>query len=284
MSGAVALRRAASRIPWPVMLALAMAACLLLAAVAAPLIAPFDPDRTQLLRRLRPPTGFTGAHAAHWLGTDQLGRDLLSRALHGLRTSLAIALLGSVLGCLIGTGIGLLAGYLRGRVEVALMVLVDAQIALPFLLLVLMGLAVFGTSTWVLIALVSLAGWENYARLARGQVLSLRERPFVEAARALGAGPAWILRHHILPHLAAPLAVQFTLGLPAVLLLESSLSFLGIGVQPPTATLGRMIGEGRHQMLTAPWVVVVPTVVILALTLCVQAIGDWLRDRADPRG
>jgi peptide/nickel transport system permease protein len=236
-----------------------------------------------LLRRLRPPIGFEGWHASHWLGTDQLGRDLVSRSLHGLRTSLGIALLGSVLGCLIGTGIGLFAGYLRGRVEAALMVVVDAQIALPYLLLVLMGLAVFGTSTWVMIALVSLAGWENYARLARGQVLSLRERPFVEAARALGAGPIWVLRQHILPHLAAPLAVQFTLGLPAVLLLESSLSFLGIGVQPPTATLGRMIGEGRHQMLTAPWVVVAPTLVILALTLSVQAIGDWLRDRADPR-
>lgn len=260
-----------------------MAALLLIAALAAPWIAPFDPDRTQLLRRLRPPIGFEGAHPAHWFGTDQLGRDLVSRALHGLRTSLGIALIGSVVGCLIGTGIGLLAGYLRGRVETALMVIVDAQIALPYLLLVLLGLAVFGTSTWVVIALVSLAGWENYTRLARGQVLSLRERPFVEASLALGAGPGWVLRQHIMPHLAAPLVVQFTLGLPAVLLLESSLSFLGIGVQPPTATLGRMIGEGRHQMLTAPWVVVVPTLVILALTLCVQAIGDWLRDRADPR-
>lgn len=283
MSTTSALRRVAPQIPWPVALALAMTVLLLGAALAAPWIAPFDPDRTQLLRRLRPPAGFEGAHPAHWFGTDQLGRDLVSRALHGLRTSLGIALIGSVIGCLIGTGIGLLAGYLRGRVETALMVIVDAQIALPYLLLVLLGLAVFGTSTWVVIALVSLAGWENYARLARGQVLSLRERPFVEASLALGAGPGWVLGQHILPHLAAPLAVQFTLGLPAVLLLESSLSFLGIGVQPPTATLGRMIGEGRHQMLTAPWVVVVPTLVILALTLCVQAIGDWLRDRADPR-
>ena len=283
MSASLAPRRRAPRMPWPVALAIVMATALLFAALAAPWIVPFDPDRTQLLRRLRPPAGLEGAHPAHWLGTDQLGRDLLSRVLQGLRTSLGIAMLGSVLGCIIGTSIGLLAGYLRGRVETALMVVVDAQIALPYLLLVLLGLAVFGTSTWVLIALVSLAGWENYARLVRGQVLSLRERPFVEASLALGAGPAWVLRQHIVPHLAAPIAVQFTLGLPAVLLLESSLSFLGIGVQPPTATLGRMIGEGRHQMLTAPWVVIVPTVMILALTLCVQAIGDWLRDRADPR-
>jgi peptide/nickel transport system permease protein len=283
VSASLAPRRGARRLPWPVALAFASAAVLLLAALAAPWIAPFDPDRTQLLRRLRPPTGLEGAHPAHWLGTDQLGRDLLSRALHGLRTSLAIALLGSVVGCAVGTCIGLLAGYLRGRIEAALTVIVDAQIALPYLLLVLLGLAVFGTSTWVLIALVSLAGWENYARLARGQVLSLRERPFVEASLALGAGPAWVLRHHVAPHLAAPIGVQFTLGLPAVLLLESSLSFLGIGVQPPTATLGRMIGEGRHQMLTAPWVVVVPTLLILAVALCVQAIGDWLSDRADPR-
>jgi peptide/nickel transport system permease protein len=287
MSGAAApapLRRRAAPISAATWLALAVLALLLLCALAAPWIAPFDPDRTQLLRRLRPPAGYEAAHPQHWFGTDQLGRDLLSRCLHGLRVSLGIALIGSVMGCLIGSSIGLVAGYLRGRVETVLMMLVDAQIALPYLLLVLVGLAVFGTSTWVLVALVSLAGWETYARLARGQVLSLRERPFVEASRALGAGPFWILGGHILPHLMAPLAVQFTLGLPGVMLLESSLSFLGIGVQPPTATLGRMIGEGRHQMLTAPWVVIAPTAVILLVTLSVQAIGDWLRDRSDPRG
>jgi peptide/nickel transport system permease protein len=253
------------------------------AALLAPWLAPFDPDRTQLLRRLRPPAWMAGAHPAHPLGTDPLGRDLLSRCLHGLRTSLGIAAVGSVLGALLGTAVGLLAGYLRGRIEQALMLFVDSQIALPYLLLVLVGLAVFGTSTPVLVALVSLAGWEDYARLARGQALSLRERPFVEAARALGAGPGWILGRHVLPHISAPLAVQFTLALPGVLLLESSLSFLGIGVQPPTATLGRMIGEGRHQMLAAPWLVIAPTLLILALTLSLQAVGDWLRDRADPR-
>lgn len=253
-------------------------ACLLLAllAAAAPWISPFDPDRTALLARMRPPVGFGGSWT-HPLGTDALGRDLLSRCLYGLRASLGIALLGSVIGAALGIAVGLLAGSLRGRVDAGLMLLVDVQLALPYLLIVLVGLAVFGTGTEVLIPLISLAGWEHYARLVRGQVLALRALPFVEAAVAMGATPRRVMLRHVLPQLAPPLMAQFSLGVPHVMLLESSLSFLGIGVQPPTATLGRMIGEARHQMLAAPWTIAAPTLAILAVTLAVQLAGNRFR-------
>jgi peptide/nickel transport system permease protein len=253
-----------------------------LAALLAPWLAPFDPDRTSLLTRMRPPAPLGGTWV-NPLGTDALGRDLLSRCLYGLRASLGIALLGSLIGAAVGTAIGLLAGTLRGRTDAALMFLVDVQLALPYLLIVLVGLAVFGTGIEVLIPLISLAGWEHYARLVRGQVLALRAQPFIEAARAIGAGPARLMLRHVLPHLAPPLVAQFSLGVPHVMLLESSLSFLGIGVQPPTATLGRMIGEARHQMLAAWWTIAVPTATILAVTLVVQIAGHRFRQPGKDR-
>jgi peptide/nickel transport system permease protein len=281
-SSGTAATRSRPPVPWHVWVALGVVVLLAAGALAAPWISPFDPDRTNLLRRLRPPAPL-GGHPAHWLGTDQLGRDLLSRSLHALRTSVAIGLLGCIVSTLIGTAVGLAAGYLRGRVDAVLSVIVDTQIALPYLLIVLVGLAVFGTDVHVLIPLVSLAGWEGTARLVRGQVMGVAAQPFVTAAEALGARPREILWRHVLPHVLPVLLVQFTLNFPGVLLLESSLSFLGIGVQPPTASLGRMIGEGRHQMLAGWWVVAVPVAVILAITLALQVIGDWLSDRLDVR-
>ena len=255
-----------------------LAGLLVLIGALAPALSAYDPDRTALLARLLPPLGFGGS-LAHPLGTDQLGRDMLARCLYGLRTSLGIALLGSLIGAAIGITVGLIAGLCRGRVDAVLMLIVDAQLALPYLLIVLIAIAVFGTSMAVLIPLVSLAGWEHMARLVRGQVLMLRELPFVEAAQAIGAPPLRIMHRHLLPQLWPAIAVQLSLGVPAVMLLESSLSFLGIGVQPPTATLGRMIGEGRGQMLGAWWIVTEPTVMMLMATLAIQIVADALRAR-----
>lgn len=267
-------------IPIYVKILIAIGIALILTALLAPLLAPFDPDATRLIRRLRPPV-WLGGPPDSWFGTDQLGRDLLSRCIYGLRTSLGIALVGTLIGCAVGTSVGLISGYLGRAVDACLMMLVDIQIALPYLLLVLVGIAVLGTDLPVLILLISLHSWENYARLVRGQVLAVRGLPYIEASEALGATTTRILFRHVLPNIASPLLVMLTLNFPAILLLESSLSFLGIGVQPPTASLGRMVGEGRHQMLAAWWLVVAPAVLILLVTLTAQLLGDWLRDRLD---
>ncbi|MBM3597234.1 MAG: ABC transporter permease [Alphaproteobacteria bacterium] len=267
-------------LPAYVIILMVIGAVLVLNALLAPWLAPFDPDTTRLLRRLRPPS-WLGGPSESWFGTDQLGRDLLSRCIYGLRTSLGIALVGTLIGCAVGTTIGLISGYLGRAVDTVLMMLVDIQIALPYLLLVLVGIAVLGTDLSVLILLISLHSWENYARLVRGQVLAVRALPYIEASEALGASTIRILFRHVLPNIASPLLVMLTLNFPAILLLESSLSFLGIGVQPPTASLGRMVGEGRHQMLAAWWLVVAPAALILMVTLTAQLLGDWLRDRLD---
>lgn len=263
--------------------ALGILALLTLAAALAPAIAPFDPVDQSLLARLRPPAGFEGARAGHWLGTDELGRDVLSRCLHALRLTLTLALAGAVIGCVIGAGLGLLAGMAGGVVDAVVMALVDIQIAVPFTLIALFAVAVFGGDLPVLVAVLGVAYWEQYARVIRGEVLTLRETPFVEAARAAGASGWRIATRHLAPNLVSPLVVAFTLAFSNIVLLESTLSFLGLGVRPPTATLGAMVGQGRDYMPTAPWVVAAPALLILLVTLTVQLVGDALRDRADVR-
>lgn len=264
-------------------LALVVGAVMLMLALLAPLIAPFEPTAQSLLARLRPPLGFEGARPGYLLGTDELGRDILSRSLHGLRLTLTLALLGATLGLLIGGALGVLAGVARGRVEASVMGAVDAQIAVPFTLIALFLLTIFGNSLSVMVLVLGLAGWEQYARIMRAEVRRLMALPFIEAARCAGASPLRIAARHLLPNLVSPLVVQFTLSLSNIILLESTLSFLGLGVQPPTATLGAMVGVGRDYMPTAPWIVLVPAFLILAVTFAVQILGDWLRDRADVR-
>jgi peptide/nickel transport system permease protein len=263
--------------------ALLLAVALVATALLAPWLAPFEPNSQSLLNRLRPPAGFERARPGHWLGTDELGRDILSRCLHALRLTLGLAFLGAVIGLAIGGTLGLLAGVRGGRTDAAVMGAVDAQIAVPFTLVAIFVLVVFGNTLAVMVLVLGLYGWEQYARIVRGEVMKLMRMPFVEAARAAGATPGRIARVHLLPNLVSPLVVQFTLSLSNIILLESSLSFLGLGVQPPTATLGAMVGVGRDFMPTAPWIVLAPALTILAVTFAVQILGDWLRDRADPR-
>jgi peptide/nickel transport system permease protein len=170
-----------------------------------------------------------------------------------------------------------------GFTDRAIMMLVDVFITVPNLLIVMVGIAVFGNDTLVLVVLIGIARWESYARVVRGQVLQVRELPFVEASRALGAGSIWIALRHILPNIASPLLVLITLNFPSILLLESSLSFLGLGVQPPTASLGSMVGDGRDHLIFAWWVAIVPAAAIVIITFVVQMLGDWLRDVLDVR-
>lgn len=268
---------------WIQRIAAILAGLLILVALLAPLLAPFDPLSQSLISRLRPPIGFDRYKDGFLLGTDELGRDVLSRTMFGLRLTLGLALVGACIGLLIGGTLGLLAGMRRGWVEDVVMGAVDIQIAVPFTLIALLILSIFGSSLTVMICVLGIAGWEQYARIVRAEVRKITELPFIEAARASGAGPRYIALTHVLPNIISPLVVQFTLSLSNIVILESTLSFLGLGVQPPTATLGSMVGYGRDYMPNAPWMVMAPAVAIILLTFSVQILGDWLRDRADVR-
>lgn len=260
-----------------------LALILLGAALLAPFIAPFDPDAQRLLARLKPPIGFSGSDARYWLGSDQLGRDMLTRCLYGLRLTLLIALFGAALGLALGALAGLVAGMIGGTVDAIIMGLCDVKIAIPFTLVALLVIAIAGASAVVLVCVLSLAYWAQFARLIRAQVLTIREMPYIEAARAAGATPIRIAIWHVLPNIVSPVIVMFTLNISNLILLESSLSFLGLGVQPPTATLGSMVGLGRDYMATAPWVVASPAILIMLVSLTVMLLGDWLRDHLDVR-
>lgn len=264
-------------------LALSVAGLVLIVALGllAPLISPYDPNAVNLLNRAAPPVWLERGTWAHWLGTDQIGRDLLSRCLHGVRTSLAIATLGLIFSALLGIALGVVSGLAGGWTDRIIMGLVDVFISLPNLLLMLCGIALLGTETWVLVVMIGLVRWEGYARLVRGQVLTLRDLGYVEACRVLGGGSWRIITRHILPNLASPLVVLVTLNFPGVLLMEAGLSFLGVGVQPPTASLGRMIGDGRDHLVNHWWIAVMPSLFIVYITLMFQLIGDAVRDRID---
>ncbi len=274
---------------WPQGLGPLVAAAALLAlvlivlAVLASAIAPFEPDQQKLLARLRPPLGFERANPAYWFGTDQLGRDLLSRCLHGLRLTLALALFGTLIGLALGVSLGLVAGLFGGWADALIMGLVDIKLSLPFTLVALLVIAFAGTDVTVLVCVLGIAYWAHFARLVRAQVLGLREMPFVEAARAAGATRRHIATVHMIPNIVSPIVVMASLNFSNLILLESALSFLGLGVQPPTATLGSMVGQGRDYMASAPWIVAIPALLIVLVSLAAMLLGDALRDHLDVR-
>lgn len=264
-------------------LAMLFALLLFVFALMVPLLAPFDPTDQSLISRLRPPIGFDRHVDGYLLGTDELGRDVLSRTIYGLRLTLSLAFAGACVGLVLGGVLGLLAGITGGFFEDFVMGAVDAQIAIPFTLVALLILAIFGSSIEVMVMVLGVYGWEQYARIVRAEVRKLVAMPFIEAARAAGASSRRIAFRHLLPNIVSPLVVQFTLSFSNIVLLESTLSFLGLGVQPPTATLGSMVGFGRDYMPSAPWIVIAPALAILLVTFTVQILGDWLRDQADVR-
>ena len=270
-----------STTPPVILVCFALGLFLVLVALAAPLLAPFDIRAQSLLSRLAPPA-LLGGNLEHPLGTDQLGRDVLSRLLYALRTSLGVASLGMFIGLTLGTGLGLLSGLVGGRLDNVIMFLVDTQSALPFTLLALTAVALFGTAPTVLIVIIGLAGWDKYARVVRGQVLATRELPYIEASRALGASSWRVAVRHVLPNIASPLIVLATMNFSGIILLESALSFLGLGIQPPHTSLGLLLGEGRDYMISAWWVAAIPGALIVTLTMLVSLVGDWLRDVLDP--
>lgn len=252
------------------------------AGILASSLAPFGIDEQNLGARLQAPA-FAGGPAAHVLGTDELGRDILSRLLHSIRTSLVTALLGTVTAAAIGSAIGAIAAMRGSAIGGVLMGLVDVQASLPFFILAIAVFAFFGNSLLILVIVIGLNGWEVYARVARGLVLAERSKDYAEAVRLQGAGPLHILARHLLPNIAGVLFVKMTLSFPGTILLESGLSFLGLGVQPPLTSLGLMVGTGREYLLLAPWLAIIPGLVICLTTLSVSLLGDWARDRLDPK-
>jgi len=255
---------------------------LIVVALAAPLIAPADPIRQSLRGRLSAPTLSGADGKAHLLGTDHLGRDVFSRVVYGARVSLLVGFAAVIVGGLVGASLGLLAGFRGGWADIVIMTLADAQLAFPFILLAIGIIAVLGPSFTTLIVVIGLSGWVTYARVLRSQVLVLRSREFVDAIHALGGSVARVIARHVLPNVLSSLVVIATLELARAIVLEATLSFLGLGVQPPTPSWGGMVHEGREYLDSAWWISTAPGIVLMLTSIVVSRTGDWLRDLLDP--
>ncbi|MDQ3398116.1 MAG: ABC transporter permease [Deinococcota bacterium] len=252
-------------------------------AVFAPYLAPHPPTEPQLLYRLTPPVWQAGGTREFILGTDHLGRDILSRLIYGSRIALTVGLGGVVVAATVGISLGVISAYFGGLYETVIMRLTDTLLSIPNVILYLTVLGVFGPSLALLIVVIGLINWTTFARVVRGEVLSVKQREFVEAARASGQRPLLIIIKHILPNILAPIIVVATLNVATVIILEAALSFLGFGVQPPTVTWGRMLADGRNYLATAWWLATFPGLFITLLGLSLIFLGDWLRDVLDPR-
>ncbi len=271
------IRRIRLKMPLLVVLAMVWCTLMVLTAIFADWLRPYDITRMDLMARLAP-VGSPG----HLLGTDELGRDVLSRLIQSIRVSLVIAFGATILSAVFGTMLGFLAAQFRGWVEHLVMALADFQAALPFMIMSLAVLAFFGSSMVLLVCLMGFYGWERYARIARGLAISASAQGYASAVVQLGASPSRVYFRHILPNVASTLIVSMTLTFPEIILMESGLSFLGLGVQPPQSSLGNMVGFGREYLTRAPWIMLAPSLVIVLTTLSISLLGDWLRDKLDP--
>src|SRR5215470_6151285 len=255
----------------------------IVAALAAPLLATTDPVEQDLSVALKPPFWREDSSLGHPLGTDHLGRDVYSRLVYGARISLTISALAALLGAAVGVAAGLVAGYLGGRADAVIMRIADLNLAFPLILLALAVVALLGANLRNLIIVMAITTWMIYARVVRGLTLTLRDQEFVQAIRALGARDARIIARHVLPNVLAPVIVIWTLEVARVILMESALSFLGLGVPPPTPTWGRMLAEGRDYLTMAGWISIFPGLAIMVTVLGINFLGDGLRDLLDPR-
>ena len=255
---------------------------IVLSALLAPVISPHDPLSVDIRHRMAPPAWMEGGTREHLLGTDQIGRDLLSRVIWGGRVSLVVGVMAVLVSATIGVLLGLAAGYFAGEVDWIIMTVINVMLTFPFVLLALAVIAVLGPSVPNMIMVLGATGWPVYARVIRAETLALRERDFVVAAHALGMSHARIVFGQILPNLVSPIVVVATLQIAQVIILESFLSFLGLGVQPPTPAWGNMLGEGRVYMLNSWWIAAFPGLAIFITTLVINLMGNGLRDWLDP--
>jgi len=253
-----------------------MIAIFALAAIFAPWVAPYDPIAMNLAERLQAPSW------QHWFGTDEIGRDMLSRIIYGGQISLMIGLVPSFISLVIGTILGLISGYVGGFVDSVIMRLADIVLAFPSLLLAMVVMYIMGASTFNLFIALSIINWASIARVVRAQTLSLKEKDFIEAARSMGVRRVTIMLRHILPNCLANMIVLFTMAIPAAIMSEASLSFLGVGAQPPTPSWGLMVSQGKQYANHCPWLILAPGFTVLVIVMAFNFLGDGLRDAIDP--
>lgn len=285
MSAAASATRAPARrrqLPWAVVPFAAILAALVLMALLAPVIAPMDPNTQNLLARLKAP-GHEARGLVYLLGSDELGRDVLSRVIYGARISLLVAFASVILSGIFGSILGMVAAFQRGWVETIIMRLVDIVLSVPAILLAIITVAILGPSLYNVVIVLALTRWPRYARVAYGQTLSVANMPYVRLSRFMGAGWFRLLSRHVLPNIAGALIVVATLEFGLMVLFEAGLSFLGLGVQPPTASWGAMLSTGRNYIANAWWIATFPGLALFLLVLSINIIGDHVRDRLDPR-
>jgi peptide/nickel transport system permease protein len=265
---------------------LALATLVVLAVVAAglsaPAVAPLDPAEQNVIDRLAPPVFMEGGTREHWLGTDHLGRDVLSRLIYGARVAVIVGITTVIVSGIVGLGVGLAAGYFGGWTDTLFMRLLDVQLSMPFMLLALTIIGILGPSLRNIVIVLALTGWVVYARVVRAEILSLRTREFVAACRSLGGSDARIILTHLLPNVRSSVMVVSAVEVARMMLLESALSFLGLGVRPPTPSWGAMLADGRIYLTSAWWLAAFPGLAISVTVLAVNTVGDRLRDYLDP--
>jgi len=262
---------------------LIMVLSVIICTILAPYLSPHDPIFQDVEKRLFPPIGQSGSDPHYLLGTDHLGRDIVSRLIYGARISLVVSISAVAFSGVLGTIIGLLSGFYGGKVDSVFMRLADVQLAFPFILLAIAIIAVLGPSLQNIIIVMGITGWVIYARVVRAEVLSLREKEYIMAVRALGGSNGRIIFKHLFPNVVPPCIVIVTLEMARMIIMESALSFLGLGVQPPTPTWGGMLADGRVYLYTSWWLATFPGLVIMLVVLGINLLGNWLRDILDPR-
>lgn len=251
-------------------------------AMLAPVLYPIDLGATKLIARLKSPM-FIDPNSKYLFGTDNLGRDVFIRLIYATRTTIMISFTGMIIATLLGALLGILGGLYGGVIDYITSFITDVRLSIPSTFIGIICACVFGANQGTLILVIGLTGWSSFCRIVRSQIIQLKESKFIECSRAMGAGSIRILFEHILRNIASPLIVQATMSLSSYILLESSLSYLGLGIQPPETSLGVMVSNGRDYMLNNWWLAILPSVVIVILILQISLIGDWLRDKLDPK-
>jgi peptide/nickel transport system permease protein len=276
-------RRKPVTLEWSFVIPVVVLALLVFSAIFAPFIAPYSPTKISLPQRLLPPFFAEGGSTAHLLGTDSLGRDILSRVFYGARISLSVSLLVIFITAGVGTIVGIVAGYLGGRIDSLLMRTTDVSLAIPGILIALLLAVALGPSFKTVVLAMSILGWAPYARLIRGETLKLREADFVAQARIIGCSPMRIMIVHVFPNVINPLIVIATMSVGLVILFEAALSYLGAGIPPPTPSWGSMVSDGRNLIDRAWWISFFPGLAIGLVVMSGNFLGDWIRDKLDPR-